>query len=51
MAGELVLPGELVLMDSNILIRWLQPRDPAFGIIESSIAQLVRNGAIPCCMS
>ena len=31
------MAGELVLVDSNVLIRWLQPRDPVFPVIEKSI--------------
>lgn len=42
------MPGELVLVDSNVLIRWLQPRDSAFSAIEASIARLAQSGAILC---
>jgi len=42
------MAGELVLLDSNILIRWLQPRDPAFAVIEESIAYLARIGSTLC---
>lgn len=42
------MAGELVLVDSNVLIRWLQPRDPAFPAIEASLAQLARSGAVLC---
>lgn len=42
------MADELVLLDSNILIRWLQPRDPAFSVIEESIAQFAHEGSILC---
>jgi predicted nucleic acid-binding protein len=42
------MAGELVLVDSNILIRWLQPRDPAFTAIESAIAYLAQSSAVLC---
>ncbi|MGA2572320.1 MAG: PIN domain-containing protein [Terracidiphilus sp.] len=42
------MAGELVLVDSNVLIRWLQPRDPAFPAIEASITQFARSGAVLC---
>jgi predicted nucleic acid-binding protein len=42
------MAGELVLVDSNVLIRWLQPRDPAFPVIEASIARLAQSGAVLC---
>lgn len=42
------MAAELVLVDSNILIRWLQPRDPVFAIVEASITQLAKSGAVLC---
>jgi predicted nucleic acid-binding protein len=42
------MAGNLVLLDSNILIRWIQPRDPAFASIETSIQMLVSSGAVLC---
>jgi predicted nucleic acid-binding protein len=42
------MPGEFVLLDSNILIRWLQPRDPVFAAIEASIAKLAFEGSVLC---
>jgi predicted nucleic acid-binding protein len=42
------MAGELVLVDSNVLTRWLQPRDPVFPVIEASIARLAESGAILC---
>jgi predicted nucleic acid-binding protein len=40
--------AELVLVDSNILIRWIQPRDPAFHAIEASIEHLAKSGSVLC---
>ena len=42
------MDGELVLVDSNILIRWLQSRYPAFTAIEASFAHLARSSAVLC---
>ena len=42
------MAGELVLLDSNILIRWLQPRDLSFPAIEASIARLAHEGSVLC---
>lgn len=38
----------LCLVDSNILIRWVQPADPDYALVESALAWLVRSGAILC---
>jgi hypothetical protein len=35
----------LCLVDSNILIRWVQPADPDYALVESVLAWLVRSGA------
>jgi predicted nucleic acid-binding protein len=42
------MADELVLVDSNVLIRWLQPRDPLFPVIKASIAHLAQAGAVLC---
>ncbi len=42
------MAGEFVLVDSNVLIRCLQPRDPLFAAIDQSIEQLSRSGAVLC---
>jgi predicted nucleic acid-binding protein len=38
----------LCLVDSNILIRWVQPADPDYALVESVLASLVGSGAILC---
>lgn len=38
----------LCLVDSNILIRWVQPADPDYPLVEGALASLVRSGAILC---
>lgn len=38
----------LCLVDSNILIRWVQPTDPDFPIVEAALASLISSGAILC---
>jgi predicted nucleic acid-binding protein len=39
---------ELVLIDSNILIRWAQREAPSFRIIRSAIKQFMRARVEPC---
>lgn len=43
---RLKMAGAQYLIDSNILIRWVQPIDPDFGIVESALETLARQGAI-----
>src|SRR6185312_918410 len=38
----------LYLVDSNILIRWVQPADPDYPIVERALDSLVKSGAILC---
>lgn len=38
----------LCLVDSNILIRWVQPSDPDYGIVEAALTALVKSGAVLC---
>ena len=38
----------LCLVNSNILIRWVQPTDPDFPIVEAAVASLISSGAILC---
>ena len=38
----------LYLVDSNILIRWVQPVDPDYPIVERALDTLVKSGAILC---
>ena|ERR1700691_2581351 len=42
------MAGEMYLVDSNILIRWVQPEDPGFPVVEASVEQLERSRAVPC---
>ncbi|MGO9318158.1 MAG: type II toxin-antitoxin system VapC family toxin [Terracidiphilus sp.] len=42
------MAGELYLLDSNILIRWVQHESPDFRTVDASIKQLARSGAVPC---
>ncbi|HEY1159801.1 MAG TPA: type II toxin-antitoxin system VapC family toxin [Terracidiphilus sp.] len=42
------MAGDLYLVDSNILIRWVQPADPGFPVVEATIKQLERSRAVPC---
>ena len=36
------------LLDSNILLRWVQPDDPDYAVVSSAVAALVRQEAILC---
>lgn len=38
----------LYLLDSNILIRWIQPRDPGYITVQSALDILVRQSAVLC---
>lgn len=38
----------LYLLDSNILLRWIQPNDPDYPVVASALEALVREGAILC---
>lgn len=38
----------LCLVDSNILIRWVQPVNPDYPIVEAALATLVKSGAVLC---
>src|SRR5258708_1658374 len=40
--------GRCSLVDSNILIRWVQPADPDFPLVEVALASLARTGAVLC---
>ena len=42
------MAGPLYLIDSNILIRWVQPSDPDYAVVESALDALARQGAILC---
>ncbi len=36
------------LIDSNILIRWVQPNDPDYAVVQAAFELLVRDGTILC---
>lgn len=42
------MPETLCLVDSNILIRWVQPDDPDYAIVEASLAVLAEAGVVLC---
>jgi predicted nucleic acid-binding protein len=42
------MPGELYLVDTNILIRWVQPRVPDFELARKAIMHLEVSHGIPC---
>jgi predicted nucleic acid-binding protein len=42
------MAGELYLIDSNILIRWVQHESPDFRTVDASIKQLSRSGVVCC---
>jgi hypothetical protein len=42
------MAGTPYLIDSNILIRWVQPSDPDYPIVESALEALANQGAILC---
>jgi len=42
------MPEEFCLVDSNILIRWVQPQDSQFDTVIASVEQLELSGVVPC---
>lgn len=42
------MEGEQILLDTNILIRWVQPGDAGFAIIEAATQYLGQTGAEFC---
>ena len=42
------MAGISYLIDSNILIRWVQPGDPDYAAVESALDNLDHQGAILC---
>lgn len=42
------MAGELYLIDSNVLIRWVQHESPDFRIVSTAIKQLAHFKAVPC---
>ena len=37
-----------ILLDSNILIRWLESGDPLQPLVDRAVDSLIRTGALPC---
>ena len=37
-----------ILLDSNILIRWLESKDPLQPLVDRAVDSLIRTGALPC---
>src|SRR3984957_3422341 len=42
------MAGTRYLIDSNILIRWVQPSDPDYPIVESALEALAKQRAVLC---
>jgi predicted nucleic acid-binding protein len=42
------MPGRLYLIDSNVLIRWVQPEGVEFGVAYRAIHHLEETDDIPC---
>jgi predicted nucleic acid-binding protein len=42
------MAGELYLIDSNVLIRWVQHESPDFSVVRTAIKQLSRFKHVPC---
>jgi len=42
------MAGTLYLIDSNILLRWVQPSDPDYSVVASALEALAQQGAVLC---
>lgn len=42
------MAGNLCLLDRNILIRWVQPNDPDYALVERALEHLAREGTVFC---
>jgi predicted nucleic acid-binding protein len=42
------MAGDRYLLDSNILIRWVQHKDPSASVVEAALDLLVLSDADPC---
>jgi hypothetical protein len=40
------MAGDVFLVDTNVLIRWVQPHDPSYQVVETALHQLVRSHAV-----
>ncbi len=45
------MAGKLVLVDTNILLRWTQPSDPTFATASNAVEKLEQSGDLPCYVS
>ena len=42
------MPGTPCLIDSNILIRWVQPNDADYAVVENALGVLAKQETILC---
>ena len=42
------MPGEQWLIDTNVILRWIQPEDREFSLVRNAITKLERVGSVPC---
>jgi hypothetical protein len=42
------MAGTLYLLDSNILLRWVQPIDPDYATVQTALSVLVGQAAVLC---
>jgi|SRR6516164_3043037 hypothetical protein len=42
------MDGPRWLIDSNILLRWVQPNDPDYSVVASAMETLAKQGAVLC---
>jgi predicted nucleic acid-binding protein len=42
------MAGDRYLVDSNILLRILQPEDPSFPVVTAAVRKLLRERSVPC---
>src|ERR1700761_2462245 len=42
------MPGEQWLIDTNVILRWIQPEDREFSLVRNAITKLEQVGSVPC---
>lgn len=42
------MPGALLLVDTNVLLRWVKPDDRDYPLVVSAIDRTLQRGAVPC---
>jgi predicted nucleic acid-binding protein len=42
------MPGPLYLLDTNVLLRWIQPNSPDYQVVAAALEALVRQPAVLC---